>query len=308
MAGKKEETERDPSGGVLYVVATPIGNLEDISLRALRTLKEADLIAAEGVKHTRSLCRRFDIRTRLTSYNQNNSRRKGPELLDRLRRGQSIALVTNAGTPGISDPGSMLVRLALDEGLRAVSVPGPCAAVAALSSAGFRSDGFLFAGFLSSRPGRRRKEMEPLVSEPRTLVFYEAPHRIRAMLKDLHDVLGDRKGAVAREITKIHEETLRGRLSELSAMLDDERTRGEFTLIVEGAPFPPSSTSSPDPDTLHRIRALLGRKDMSLRDAAEQLALEQGLGYRQAYRMCLSVQEGGEAWTNGAEEGTSDHQ
>lgn len=305
MTGTKEETERDLQGGVLYVVATPIGNMEDISLRALRTLKEADIIAAEGVEHTRRLCRRFDIRTRLTSYNQNNSRRKAPGLLDRLRRGEALALVTNAGTPGISDPGSMLVRLALDEGLRVAAVPGPCAAVAALSAAGFRSDGFLFAGFLSSRPGRRRREMESLVEEPRTLVFYEAPHRIRGMLKDLRDVLGDRKGAVAREMTKVHEEILRGRLSELADMLCDERTRGEFTVIVEGAPSP-SSSSSPDPDIIDRIRILLERDDMSLRDAAEQLVLEEGLGYRQAYRMCLSVQEGGEAWTNGAEKGAPD--
>ncbi len=298
MAVTGRETEKALSGGVLYIVATPIGNLEDISLRALRTLKEVDLIAAEGVEHTRRLCRRFDIRTRLTSYNQNNSRRKGPELLDRLRRGESLALVTNAGTPGISDPGSTLVGPALDEGLGVVSVPGPCAAVAALSSAGFRSDGFLFAGFLSSRPGRRRKEMETLAAEARTLVFYEAPHRIRAMLKDLKEVLGDRKGAVAREMTKVHEEVLRGRLSELAEMLDDERTRGEFTVVVEGAP-PSSAASSPDPEILRRIKTLLERKDISLRDAAERLVVEKGLGYRQAYRMCLSVQDGGGAPRHG---------
>lgn len=298
MAARSKEKEKVPSGGGLYIVATPIGNLEDISLRALRTLKEVDLIAAEGVEHTRRLCRRFDIRTRLTSYNQNNSRRKGPEMLDRLRRGESLALVTNAGTPGISDPGSTLAGSALDEGFKVVSIPGPCAAVAALSSAGFRSDGFLFAGFLSSRPGRRRKEMEALAAEVRTLVFYEAPHRVREMLKDLRYVLGDRKGAVAREMTKVHEEVLRGRLSELVDILDDERTKGEFTVIVEGA-SPSSSASLADPDILDRTRALIERKDMSLRDAAEQLAVEKGLGYRQAYRMCLSVQEGGKASRRG---------
>lgn len=290
------------------MVATPIGNLEDISLRALRTLREADLIAAEGVEHTRRLCRRFEIRTRVTSYNQNNSRQKGPELLDGIRRGESIALVSNAGTPGISDPGSMLVRYALDEGLRVVSVPGPCAAVAALSSTGFRSDGFLFAGFLSNRRGRRLKEIQAIAGEPRTLVLYEAPHRIKGLLRDLRDVLGDRNGALAREMTKIHEETMRGRLQELLDMLDDERIRGEFTVIVEGAASLFSSTYFPDPDMVAKIRTLLERQDMSLRDVAEQLALEKGLAYRQAYKMCLSVQEGGEAWTNGAEKSTQDQE
>lgn len=274
------------------MVATPIGNLEDMSLRALQTLREVDLIAAEGVEHTRRLCRHFEIRTRITSYNQNNSRRKVPELLERLHQGESLALVTNAGTPGVSDPGSMLVGNALDEGLRAVAIPGPCAAVAALSMAGIRSDGFLFAGFLSNRQGKRRRELESLAPEPRTLVFYEAPHRIQAMLKDLSDVLGDRRGAVAREMTKIHEEVLRGRLSELAEMIDSDRARGEFTVIVEGATLP-SSTFSFGPDTLDRIKTLLESEDMTLRDAAKRLAEEQGLGFRQAYRMCLSVQEGG---------------
>jgi 16S rRNA (cytidine1402-2'-O)-methyltransferase len=290
MADKRKEKERGLGSGGLYVVATPVGNMEDITLRALRTLKEVDLIAAEGVEHTRRLCRRFDIRTRLTSYNQNNSLKRGPELLERLRRGESLALVTNAGTPGISDPGSALVRSALDEGFRVVPVPGPCAAVTALSCSGLRSDGFLFAGFLSNRAGRRRKEIGLLSSEPRTLVFYEAPHRIRAMLADLRDALGDRRAVAARELTKIHEEFLQGTPGEILGMLEGERTRGEFTVMVEGAPQRPVT---PGPDAAARAGELLTNKDMTLGDAARELAREQGIGYRRAYRICLSIQSGG---------------
>lgn len=289
MAGEQKQDCTAPSSGILYVVATPIGNLEDVSLRALRILKEADWIAAEGVGHTRRLCSRFDIRTRVISYNQNNRRRREPELLQKLHAGRTVALVTNAGTPGISDPGTPLISRALDEGFRVEAVPGPCALVAALSIAGLRSDGFVFSGFLSSRSGRRRREIESLASEPRTLVFYEAPHRIRALLEELRSVLGDRQGAVAREMTKVHEEILRGSLSELELLLDGERVRGEFTVMVEGAPAA-TSDHIPEAELRDHIHRLLSRGDMSLRDVAEKLALEQGLGYRHIYRICLDVQ------------------
>ncbi|MCF8061710.1 MAG: 16S rRNA (cytidine(1402)-2'-O)-methyltransferase [Deltaproteobacteria bacterium] len=290
MSDEPQETGNSPNHGVLYVVATPIGNLEDMTLRALRVLGEVDLIAAEGVEHTRRLCRRYEIGTRLISYNQNNRRRKEPGLLEKLRSGRKVALVTNAGTPGISDPGTLLIRRALDERIRVEAVPGPCAAVAALSVSGLRSDGFLFAGFLPSRSGRRRKEIEPLVPEPRTLVFYEAPHRIRAMLEDLRDVLGDREAVIAREMTKIHEEILRGTLGELAELVGDGRARGEFTVMVEGASGG-TSGDVPETELRERIKELLGREDMSLRDVAEKLALEQGLGYRHIYKVCLEIQD-----------------
>jgi len=295
MGGRRNENPEDAKGGVLYVVATPIGNLEDITLRALRTLKEADLIAAEGVDHTRSLCRHFGIETRLTSYNQNNLRRKGPEILSKLRAGQRVALVTSAGTPGVSDPGSMLIHQAANEGMDVVVVPGPCAAVAALSASGLRSDGFLFSGFLSSRPGRRRKEIEGLASETRTLVFYEAPHRIRAFLKDLRAGLGDRQAALAREMTKVHEDVLRGTLEQIAEALDDERTRGEMTVVVAGAETAACDEAiEADPELAKRIRTLLDRGDLSLRDVAETLSGEKGLGYRRMYKLCLSVQDAAE--------------
>ncbi len=289
MSGARKETRKTPAGGVLHVVATPIGNLEDMTLRALRVLGEADLIAAEGVEHTRRLCRRYEIGTRLTSYNQNNRGRKEPALLEKLHAGWKVALVTNAGTPGISDPGTLLIRRALDERIRVEAVPGPCAAVAALSASGLRSDGFLFAGFLSNRSGRRRREIEPLASEPRTLVFYEAPHRIRAMLEDLRDVLGDREAALAREMTKVHEEILRGTLGELAERAEGDRARGEFTVMVEGA-SPGAAEEIPEAEIRGRIEELLSRGDLSLRDVAEKLSLERGLGYRHIYKICLDVQ------------------
>jgi 16S rRNA (cytidine1402-2'-O)-methyltransferase len=289
MPGAREETQKAPTEGVLYVVATPIGNLEDMTFRALRVLGEVDLIAAEGVEHTRRLCRRYEIGTRLTSYNQNNRRRKEPGLLEKLHAGWKVALVTNAGTPGISDPGTRLIRRALDERIRVETVPGACAAVAALSVSGLRSDGFVFAGFLSSRSGRRRREIEPLASEPRTLVFYEAPHRIRAMLEDLRAVLGDREAVVAREMTKVHEEILRGSLDGLAERVEGDRARGEFTVMVEGA-SPRSGGGIPEAELRQRIGELLGRGDLSLRDVAEKLSLEQGLGYRHIYKVCLEVQ------------------
>jgi len=288
MAGARKGAQ-EAFPGTLYVVATPIGNLEDITLRALRILREVDVVAAEGVEHTRKLCRHFEIRARLTSYNQNNRRRKEPELLKKLRAGRCVALVTNAGTPGISDPGSELVRRAREEGIPVLAVPGPCAAAAALSASGFRSDGFLFAGFLSSRPGRRRRELEQLTSETRTLVFYEAPHRIQAMLQDLCTVLGDRMGAVVREMTKVHEETLRGSLSRLAEQMDEDRARGEIVVLVEGAEEGPAVHVSKDSELRKRIEAMLQRGDLSLGDVARKLSLEQGVGYRHIYRMCLSV-------------------
>ncbi len=287
--GEGAQSGKAAGAGTLYVVATPIGNLEDLSLRALRILGEVDWIAAEGVGHTRRLLSRYDLRTRVLSYNQNNRRRREPELMERLRSGASVALVTNAGTPGISDPGTPLIRRVLDEGLRVEAVPGPCAAVAALSVSGLRSDGFVFAGFLSNRSGKRRREVVSLAQEPRTLVLYEAPHRIRALLEDLAAGLGDRQAALAREMTKVHEEVLRGTLSDLAAQVDEDRARGEFTVMVEGATAQ-DPVEVPAAELRGRIRSLLEQGDLSLRDVTEKLSLEHGLGYRHIYKICLDVQ------------------
>jgi 16S rRNA (cytidine1402-2'-O)-methyltransferase len=289
MAEDRTGTFGGPDTGTLFVVATPIGTLEDISLRALRILKQADLIAAESREHTLKLCRHFDIRTRISSYNQNNRALKEPQLLERLDSGMDIALVTNAGTPGISDPGLPLVKTALEKGIRVSVVPGPCAAVAALSMSGLRTDGFLFAGFLSPRSGRRRKELETVANETRTLVFYETARRLKGMIKDLQTVLGDRQAAVAREMTKIHEQVLHGKLSGLAEQVDIQGVRGEMTVLVEGMRPDGSPQKTLDRELEGRIQELISKGDRTLGDIARKLSLEHGASYRHIYKACLSV-------------------
>lgn len=220
--------------GRLLVVGTPIGNLEDISLRALRALREADLIAAEDTRHTRKLLAHFDIHTPLTSFFQHRQFRQAPGLVRRMLDGAAVALVTDAGTPGISDPGAVLVRMALDAGLEVVPVPGPAAAVALLSVSGLDTHAFVFEGFLPLKGGRKRRALEALAAEPRTLVFYESPHRLAKTLALMLEVLGDRPAAVGRELTKVFEEITRGTLSEALARYRDRAVKGEVTIAVAG--------------------------------------------------------------------------
>ncbi len=219
--------------GVLYIVATPIGNLEDITLRALRTLRGVDLIAAEDTRRTAKLLNRYQIATRLTSYHEHNERRKLPLLLEKLAGGARIALVSDAGTPGISDPGTRLVRAALEAGHQVQAIPGPSAVLAALVTSGLPLEEFTFVGYPPARPADRRRWLIRLAREPRTLVLFEAPHRVRKTLAEMLSVWGDRRISVARELTKIHEETFRGTISEALAHL--AVPRGEFTLVVQGA-------------------------------------------------------------------------
>jgi 16S rRNA (cytidine1402-2'-O)-methyltransferase len=233
--------ERSPGAGTLYVVATPIGNLEDLSLRALRVLREVGLIAAEDTRRTRILLAHYAIPTPLVSYFEHNKLRRGPELLDRLRAGTAIALVTDAGTPGISDPGFHLVRLAREAGIPVVPIPGPSAVVTALSAAGIPGDRFVFEGFLPARPGRRRARLRELADLGRPLVVYESPHRLRDTLEVVAEVFGAAEVVVARELTKQFEEFRRGSAAELLAALPPEGVRGEVTLIINaGAPAEPT--------------------------------------------------------------------
>ncbi len=226
--------------GVLFIVATPIGNLEDVSLRTLRVLKEVTLIAAEDTRHTRKLLSRHDISARLESYHDHNKEQKTPQLLERLEAGGAIALVSDAGTPGVSDPGYYLVRRAAEAGVQVVPIPGPAAMIAALSACGLPTDRFAFEGFLPAKPGKRRKRLEALLQEERTLIFYESPHRLKRLMAEIAECLGDREVVIAREITKMHEEFIRGRAQEIAERLGE--VRGECTVIVA-----PSSgeTSSP---------------------------------------------------------------
>ena len=222
------------NSGTLYLVSTPIGNLEDITLRALRVLKEVDLIAAEDTRKTGFLLKNYSISNRFTSYHDFNKEKKVHSLLQELKSGKSIALVSDAGTPGISDPAFLLVKLAIQGGIKVESVPGPTAFVCALVISGLPTDKFVFEGFLPAKAGKRRKRILELSEEKRTLIFYESPHRILVTLEELINILGDRRVCVARELTKKFEEVKRGKLTEIEAYFKATKLRGEFVIIVEG--------------------------------------------------------------------------
>ncbi|MDI3281107.1 MAG: 16S rRNA (cytidine(1402)-2'-O)-methyltransferase, partial [Bacillota bacterium] len=221
-------------GGALYLVGTPIGNLEDITLRALKVLREVDLVAAEDTRRSRQLLSHFGIRTRLVSYHEHNKKTRGPQLLAELRAGRRVALVTDAGMPGISDPGFELVRDAAEAAIPVVAVPGPSAFLLALAASGLPTRRFVFEGFLPRAAAERRRCLERLAAEERTVVFYEAPHRLPATLKDLADLAGDRPLVVARELTKCFEEIQRGTARELAARLLSREPRGEYVLVLGG--------------------------------------------------------------------------
>lgn len=219
----------------LYVVATPLGNLGDMTFRAVEVLKSVDAIATEDTRHTRKLLTHFGISTPVTSYHEHNEERAAEGILARLQRGQDVALVTDAGTPLVADPGYRIVTLCAREGIEVVPVPGPTALAAALSVAGLPPMPFYFAGFLPRKPGARARKLGELKALPCTLVFYEAPHRIARSLADMLEVLGDRPAVVARELTKVHEEVIRGRLRDLAGAAADAAWRGEFVVVVGGA-------------------------------------------------------------------------
>ena len=273
--------------GTLYVVATPIGHLQDITLRALEVLRAVALVAAEDTRKTAQLLAHHGIATPRVSYHEHNETRRTPELLDRLRRGASIALVSNAGTPGISDPGFRLISAAAAEGLRIVPVPGPSAAAAALSVSGLPTDVFLFLGFLSKRGGKRRNQIKALASEGRTVVIYESPRRIRALIAELQEALGDRRAVLAREMTKLHEEFLRGRLSTLQAALAGrDEIKGECTLLLAGAEAQPSL---PREALTEEIRRELASGTRTLSDLARELAQRYGLPKKSIYTEAMKI-------------------
>ena len=227
-------TDVNPTEGVLYIVSTPIGNLEDITLRALRTLKAVDLIAAEDTRHTRRLLAHYEIRTPITSYFEGNQIQKGEKLVARLKAGESIALVSDAGTPTISDPGYRLLVQCIEAEIPVIPIPGPSACIAAASVAGLPLHNFVFEGFLSPKSGRRKRQLSDLCEERRTLIFYESPHRIIVFLQDVLEVFGDRQVSVARELTKKFEEVFRGKVTEAIEKFQETSPRGEFTVVIEG--------------------------------------------------------------------------
>jgi 16S rRNA (cytidine1402-2'-O)-methyltransferase len=275
--------------GTLYVVATPLGNLEDITVRALRVLKEVRLIAAEDTRHSRKLLAHYGIRTPLTSYYDQIERHKAPALIEQLKRGNSLAVISDAGTPGIADPGFHLVRAAIAAGVRVEAVPGPSAVAAALSIAGLPSDRFAFEGFVPARPAARRTFFAGLVHEPRTIVVYEAARRLLACLQDLAEILGDRHIVILRELTKLFEEVLRGSAAELSAQLRSRlggaALRGEVTLVIAGGAAPAVVVS----EALHTAIERLRNEGMALKEIARTLSRQRGLPRRVVYQAGLSA-------------------
>lgn len=268
--------------GVLYIVATPIGNLEDMTMRGLRVLREATAIACEDTRETRKLLDHFGISTRMVSYHEHNEAARAAELIERLLGGETIALVSDAGTPLVSDPGYRVVRGAIEAGITVTPIPGASAAMTALAGSGLATDAFRFGGFLPPKKAARRRVLEDLRGEDSTLIFYEAPHRILETLKDIAEVMGDRPVVVARELTKIHEEFLRGSAEEIRRELEARpAVRGEITVLIgKGAEVA-------DERPVEEAIAELERSGISRMEAIKQVAKNRGVGKRNLYRQLL---------------------
>ena len=272
--------------GILYLVPTPIGNLGDISPRMAEALAQADFIAAEDTRVSVKLLNHLGIKKPMVSYYRHNTSTSGPAILERLLAGESCALVTDAGTPAISDPGEELVALCAQAGVEVVSIPGPCALVAALAASGQPTGRFTFEGFLAMNKKNRRRHLESLREEERTMIFYEAPHKLPATLKDLAEVFGpDRPISLCRELTKLHEEIVRTTLGAAAERYQAESPKGEFVLVVRGAE-PREEEPATLEDGLDRVRALQ-EEDLSLRDAVKQAAKELGLSRNELYRAAV---------------------
>jgi 16S rRNA (cytidine1402-2'-O)-methyltransferase len=274
--------------GILYIVATPIGNLEDMTFRGVRILREVDLIAAEDTRHSLKLLNHFNISKPLTSYFDHNKQFKGERILNSLRQGKNVALISDAGTPCVSDPGYQLVRDAIADGISVIPIPGSSAAVAAISASGLPSDVFTFAGFPPSRKGKRRTFLSDMIGLPGTLVFYEAPHRLEASLSDILTVMGERQIVVARELTKIYEEFLRGTVSEVIAAVSFGKVRGEVVVMV--APGEPAEQQGEPLDGI--LRRLMIQERLSVKDAARKASEITGISRNKAYSEALRFRSG----------------
>jgi 16S rRNA (cytidine1402-2'-O)-methyltransferase len=288
-AAAVENSSRRP-GPALYLVATPIGNLEDITLRALRTLKEVDLIACEDTRQTQKLLNHYGIATRTISYHEHNEITRAAELVKNMQEGASIALVTDAGMPGISDPGFRLISLAIRHHLPVVPIPGASAFLAALVASGLPTDSFRFSGFLPARRGERRAALEVIKTSPRTQVFYETPHRVVEALADVVEVLGkNRQVVIAREVTKLHEEFLRGRAGEvLETLKSRDGAKGEITLLIGKAEQSEERTNvavtSPSASVRQRVLQVMSEEAIDEKAALKKVAKERGISKSEAYR------------------------
>ena len=278
-------TEAKP--GVLYIVGTPIGNLEDMTFRGVRILQSVDLIAAEDTRHTGKLLKHFQVNTPQISYHEHNRNSRVPELLTRLSEGKDIALVTDAGVPGISDPGYELVKACTENEFTVVPIPGPVAAITALSASGISTDKFVFEGFLSSKAKQRRSHLELLKLEERTLVFYESPHRLRSTLQDMREIFGDdRQIVLARELTKIYEEFWRGDIAGACSYYEIKAPIGEYTLVVAG--HYPSQQEYTQDELIEKLETIMSQ-GISPSQASRQLAASTSLPRRQLYQLALTL-------------------
>ena len=273
--------------GTLYLVATPIGNLADITHRALQTLRDVALVACEDTRHTRKLLQHYGIDAKTVSYHEHNEQQRARKLIELLQQGSDVAVVSDAGTPAISDPGFRLVRAAVEHGIAIVPVPGPSALVAALIASGLPTDEFFFGGFLPARSLARRAYFEELRAVPATLIFYEAPHRLAPSLKDAYEVLGEREAVVARELTKLHEEIRRGRLSELAEHYATNEPRGEIVLVIDRTVLNAAVAETSQP-TVSQLVAQFESEGLERRAALKKAARELNLSRAEAYRQLVA--------------------
>ena len=279
--------QTDSKPGILYVVGTPIGNLEDMTFRAVRILQTVDLIAAEDTRHTGKLLQHFQITTPQISYHEHNSNSRIPELLVQLSNGKAIAIVTDAGMPAISDPGFELVKACVEAGISVVPIPGPCAVITALSAAGLPTEKFVFEGFLPAKNQDRQERLEFLQAEARTIIFYESPHRLRQTLQDLADALGqDRRLVLARELTKLYEEFFRGKIGDAIAYYTEREPQGEYTLVVAG--LPPLKPQLSEAELKAELQQIMAQ-GISRSQASRQLAKATSLPRRHLYQLALAI-------------------
>lgn len=274
--------------GVLYLVSTPIGNLEDITLRALKVLEEADVIAAEDTRHSLKLLTHYGIKKPLISYWSGREKIRAEEIISRLKEGRSVALISDAGTPGISDPGAVVVRRAIEEGVQVVPIPGPSALLAALSVSGLSTEGFTFIGFLPPKKGERVKTLMELALEPRTLIFYEAPHRLLETLADMEETLGaDRNSAVVKELTKLHEEAARGTLTEVLDKFSEEEKgiAGEYVIVIEGKKKGEKGADVLE-EALLEVKSLM-KKGLGRKEAVRTVSEHYGISKKELYARSL---------------------
>ncbi len=271
--------------GILYICPTPIGNLEDITLRTIRILGEVDLIAAEDTRHTIKLLNHYDIKKPLTSYHEHNIKEKGSMLIEKLSLGQNIALVSDAGMPGISDPGEELIRQAIDEGIEVIGLPGATASITALVISGLSTDKFIFEGFLSSKKGDRKKELEKIKEYRKTTIIYEAPHRLINLLEDMRDILGNRKISISRELTKKYEETFRGTVAEALEKFKTLGVKGEFVLIVEGN----HEEDEIEEIDIHQLLNQYINEGFTKKEAVKRVSEETGIAKNLVYKESLKL-------------------